>query len=354
MNVSELQSLRSVALVELNRLGDVVHALSAARVMRRNLPKTTITMLVDERYQGLVGLEPAVDRTIDAHDTREMPGLIRTALHLRRQGFDCVCSLSPILRNTIVTRLGSSRFAVGYLGAKQRRPNFLKTSEISSIGFELAGKETYGFEHISLTALKVCRALGFADVPAGFEPRFQQPIRYTLPDGPYFVFHPLAGWRFREWPDDNGREFLRKVLATSEYKVVAIGADSEEKRLRQLVDPMWPLNRISVQAGLTMENLVYLLQHALVFIGTDSGPYQLAAALGVPTVGLLGPAPPEITGSTDPGSRILYHRLDCSPCLQDKCVRPTDACMHHISPDEVVREIENLLTKNRGKVANRG
>lgn len=354
MNVAELRSLRSVALVELNRLGDVVHALSAARVFRRNLPNTTITMLVDEMYQGLVGLEPAVDHAFGANDTREMPGLIRTALHVRREDFDCVCSLSPILRNTIVTRLGRSRFAVGYLGAKQRKPNFLKTSEISSIGFELTGKEVYGFEHISLTALKVCRALGFADVPPGFQPRFQQPTRYALPDGPYFVLHPLAGWRFREWPEDNVREFLRKVLAVWGYRVVVIGAGREEKRLRQLVDAMQPQDRISVRAGLTMENLVYLLQQASVFVGTDSGPYQLAAALGVPTVGLLGPAPPEITGSSDPSSRILYHRLDCSPCLQDKCVRPTDACMHRISADEVVRKVEDLLTITPGKAANRG
>jgi ADP-heptose:LPS heptosyltransferase len=352
MKVPDLRSLRTVALVELNRLGDLVHGLQAARVFKKNLPDATITMVVDQKYAGLARLEPAVDHVIGARDTRGIPDLIKTALHLRRMGFDCVCSLSPILRNAIVARLGRARFAVGYLSTGPRKPNFLKESQISSIGCDVVEKEVYGFEHISLTALKVCRSLGLTDTSWGFEPHLQDLGQYTLPNQPYLVFHPFAGWRFREWPEENRREFLERVLATTEYRVVVIGTSDEVARLGQLDDATRWQNRVSFQPGLTMENLVVLLQQASVFIGTDSGPYQLACALGVPTVGLLGPAPPEITGSTGSSDRVLYHRLDCSPCLQHSCVRPANACMRLISPDEAVKEVENLLTATRGKGTN--
>jgi heptosyltransferase-1 len=345
----DLQSFRKIALVELNRLGDLVHALAAARVFKHHLPNATITMLVDEKYVGLAKLEPTVDQAIGCSDTRRIPDLIKAALAVRRQTFDCVYSLSPIIRNAIVTRLGCSRYAVGYLKMGRRQPIFLKTSRISSIGIELAHEEEYGFEHIALTAMKVCRSLGFDDCSGDFQLRNRQPAAPGLLNEPFLVFHPLAGWRFRKWPEQNATEFLRKVLQRNSCRVILIGSGSEEKQLRRIVDASGVKDRAFVQAGLAMEKLASLLQHAVAFVGTDSGPYQLACALGVPTVGLLGPAPPAITGSQKSSDKILYHKLDCSPCLQYDCVRPDNACMHLISADEAVNEVSNLLDSIGGE-----
>jgi heptosyltransferase-1 len=340
---AELQSVRTIALVELNRLGDLVHALAAARVFKHNLPDATITMLVDRQYAGLAELEPAVDHVTGCAETWIVSRLIRAAIAVRRERFDCVCSLSPILRNAVLTRLGCTRYAVGYLNLSRRQPIFLKTSKVSSIGIGLAREEKYGFEHIALTALKVCRSLGFDDHFGNFEPLMRGHAPPDFPDAPFLVFHPLAGWRYREWPEENATEFLRTIVRRRNCRVVVVGSSNEEGRLKRIVDDSGAQDLASVRAGLAMDALTSLLQGASVFIGTDSGPYQLASTLGVPTVGLLGPAPPGITGSTKRGDRILYHKLECSPCQQHDCIRPENPCLHLISADEAVSEVCMLL-----------
>jgi ADP-heptose:LPS heptosyltransferase len=339
-----LQAVRTIALVELNRLGDLVHALAAARVFKQHLPDAAISMLVDRKYAGLAELESAVDHVTGYADTQRLSGLLAAAFAVRRTRFDCICSLSPIGRNAVVTRLGCTRYAVGYLDVGPRRPIFLRRSRVSSIGIGLARGENYGFEHIALTAMKVCRSLGFDGHPGKFDPRALGPAPREFLDEQFFVFHPLAGWRFREWPEENATEFLRKIVQRSSCRVVVVGSSDEEARLRRIVGASGVhQDRASVQTGLAMDALTNLLARALVFIGTDSGPYQLAVTMGVPTVGLLGPAPPEITGSKNRGDRILYHKLECSPCRQHRCVRPDNACLKLISADEAVREVCILL-----------
>lgn len=351
---ADFQSVRTIALVELNRLGDLVHALAAARVFKNNLPEATITMLVDRKYAGLAELEPAVDHVTGYAGTRKISGLIGAAIAVRKERFDCVCSLSPILRNAVVTRLGCTRYAVGYLDVGRRIPIFLKTSRVSSMRMDLAREEKYGFEHIALTAMKVCRSLGFDDLPGNFEPRTRGYAAPEFPDASFFVFHPLAGWRFREWPEENASEFLRKIVRRSSCRVVVVGSSNEEGRLQRMVDASGIQDRASVRTGLAMNALISLLKGALMFVGTDSGPYQLASTLGVPTVGLLGPAPPGITGSTNRGDRILYHKLDCSPCRQHDCVRPENSCLHLISADEAVNEVCILLDSLSGEASHGG
>jgi ADP-heptose:LPS heptosyltransferase len=133
--------------------------------------------------------------------------------------------------------------------------------------------------------------------------------------------------------------------------VVVVGSSNEEGRLQSIVDTSGVQDQASVRTGLAMDALTILLQRALMFVGTDSGPYQLASTLGVPTVGLLGPAPPGITGSTKHGDRILYHKLDCSPCQQHDCVRPDNSCLHLISADEAVSEVCIFLDSLSGEAS---
>ena len=270
-------TLRRVLLVELNRMGDVVHALPAARGVRTWLPGAEITMMVDHRYGALTALEPCVDRTMTSERSSTIAGLIRTAWRVRRQKFDLVCSMSPIRRNALVTMLGRTRYAAGYLSLKRRTPNFLRQNHVRSAGFQLARQTTYGYDHISEAAERVCQAPGIrmdegvaATPPANAEAR-------PVADSDYIVIHPFAGWAYREWPMASVQGLIEEVLDNTPYSVAAVGGAEERDRLEYVQEPFSGTHRVQIHAGLPLDRLATLIKGAQLFIGTDSGPYQLCA-----------------------------------------------------------------------------
>ena len=80
-------------------------------------------------------------------------------------------------------------------------------------------------------------------------------------------------------------------------------------------------------------------------IGGDTGPLHLAAALGLPVVGLYGPTPPSRNGPFTEKKEIIYHALPCSPCWKRICKDKNNECMDSIQVEEVMKSVENLEAK---------
>jgi heptosyltransferase-2 len=85
----------------------------------------------------------------------------------------------------------------------------------------------------------------------------------------------------------------------------------------------------------TVGEAVALLARCQGFAGNDSGSMHVAGALGIPTVGIFGSTNPQRTAPLGARTRVLYHRLPCSPCLQRTCRFGHYDCLQRISAQEV-------------------
>lgn len=344
-------SIRRVLLIELNRLGDVVNALPAARTLRQRIPHVELSMAVDARYAPLVAMEPAIDRVLGVRDTRgmwEYRGLSRSA---RELDVDLVLSLSPVRRNALAALVTRRRYAAGYFRGIAWGPNFARSNRIRSIGVQLARAERFGSENICQTALKVTRALGFPDAERAFQ--FENirmpddPQAVELPPGvhsPYVVVHPFAGWKYRAWPPASLRTFLAMVIGRTGFQVVVVGWGSDEEQIATTVLDFHKGPRVVRCHSPGFPLFVRLLQRCAAFVGTDSGPLHLAAAVGARPVGLFGPASPELTGPVHAKGRFLRHAVKCSPCSQRRCVRPKESCMDLVRGGEAFEALMDIVT----------
>ncbi|HLX11425.1 MAG TPA: glycosyltransferase family 9 protein, partial [Bacteroidota bacterium] len=159
------------------------------------------------------------------------------------------------------------------------------------------------------------------------------------------LLHPFAHWEFRAWRVERFVE-LSKRLASAGARVVLMGMANEIKKSGMTSNAL--PDGVSVYVLDGAFEMPALFKRVSLFIGNDSGPLHLAASMRIPTVGLFGPAPPELTGPE--GSANCYRRLECSPCNQLKCVRPENPCMDFINVDEVVEAV----AKARGGVHQHG
>ncbi|MCM8763340.1 MAG: glycosyltransferase family 9 protein, partial [Candidatus Omnitrophica bacterium] len=102
-----------------------------------------------------------------------------------------------------------------------------------------------------------------------------------------------------------------------------------------------PLKPIIACGRTTINELGYLIKRCNVFISGDSAPLHLACAVQTPFIALFGPTDPKRHLAPFKKGIVLYKNLDCSPCYKPRC--KTQACMEQISPEEVLKAIDELL-----------
>jgi heptosyltransferase-2 len=122
---------------------------------------------------------------------------------------------------------------------------------------------------------------------------------------------------------------------------VLVGAPAERNLCAQVAATTQSDTLIA--AGETdIGDLIALLSLCDGFAGNDSGAMHLASALAIPTVGIFGSTNPDRTGPSGPRADVVYHRLECSPCLERTCRFEHYSCLREITPAEVARKLAAL------------
>jgi ADP-heptose:LPS heptosyltransferase len=119
----------------------------------------------------------------------------------------------------------------------------------------------------------------------------------------------------KRWSIANFIEIIRFLTIELGVQVVLVGGH-EDVEDSLIIKSMVP-EVISAVGMLKLAETAALLKRCCLFIGNDSGPLHLAAALEVPTIGLFGPTDPrQFYPYQPPKHTFIYKRLSCSPCYR--------------------------------------
>lgn len=141
-----------------------------------------------------------------------------------------------------------------------------------------------------------------------YGPQHQVEVAPYLGGGPLVCLAPFATWVGKEWPLDRFRELALR-LTDGPFQgatVVLMGAPNETERVAPFLAG-WPEDRplLNLVGQVSLPALFVLLQNAAVAVCNDSGLMHLAAASGVPTVGLFGPSPDQFYAPWGPNGHVM-------------------------------------------------
>ncbi len=164
----------------------------------------------------------------------------------------------------------------------------------------------------------------------------------------------------KTWPAPLMAELLRLVVVQAGQRVLLLGearATEFAAQMRADADVPWRHETaggpgvVDLVGRTGLREAVGLLKAGKVFVGNDSGLMHLAAALGLPTVGLFGSSSPQWTAPRGPWVRVLAaDGFPCRPCFRKTC-NQTQFCLESISAAQVFAAASSLATNAAGEAA---
>lgn len=344
----QASALNELLVVELSRLGDVITMLPALGVLERSFPNAHIRVLVDDRYRALLGSVRMRSEFVGIRKPSTLRGVVNAINLARDRTSDLCVSMSSPRRNAIVALVSRSRRVAGYLSYVDSLTPFLHLTSVEGFGITIPPGISYSRENIYERAAKVCEALGIPRPADSWTLHFEESPEMrnrmmgegVIPREPYVLIFPFSGWRFRDWNLANHISLATSIAEEIGLKVVFACDKANAAEVSNLSE-RHPSFRSAVCSNVL--EAAILMKGASLVVGGDSGPLHLAAALGVKSVGLYGPAPPELTGPRSGSGKYLYKRVECSPCDQRKCIRPHDTCMSRHTVAEVFSAVSKQL-----------
>jgi heptosyltransferase-2 len=162
--------------------------------------------------------------------------------------------------------------------------------------------------------------------------------------------------RERMWPAENFAALADMIIEKFGAKIAFVGSPGEKELNESVTSHMRRRDSAFSFAGVTnIQELFELERRMSVFISNDTGPMHIAAAQGVPTIGLFGPNLPVRFGPLGKNCAAIYKKTACSPCINvhlgriGGCAgRPMGKCMKEIGIDNVMYVFENVYKQIRG------
>ena len=278
--------MRTILFVKTSSLGDVVHNCPAVSDAAREFPGAVIDWVVEEPFAAIAAMHRAVRRVIPVAIRRWRSGLWKPSVwseiaawrrQLCAERYDAVIDTQSLVKSALVARL-----------ARGKRHGMDRTSArewLASGFYDLRYPVPRDLHAVQRNRIVAASALGY---------EISGPADYGLrtPDtgkSGYIVLLTMTSRADKLWPEERWVELARDLGAPA---VLPWGSEAERARAE----------RISAQIGGTvpprrnLEQLARLFVNARAVVGLDTGLTHLAAALGVPAVGIYCGSDPALTG----------------------------------------------------------
>jgi ADP-heptose:LPS heptosyltransferase len=158
------------------------------------------------------------------------------------------------------------------------------------------------------------------------------------------AIHPGALGKLRQWKAGRFADIAKQIKQIFPANLILIGGPGEEKIVDRVEEEMrFPADLKTTR--LSLLHMAALFRRCVLFLGNDSAPGHIAAAVGCPTLSIFGPTFPHMWRPIHPDGRVIFKNLACCGCKQQECIRPGQSCMDIIEVDEVWEKVEKMINR---------
>jgi heptosyltransferase-1 len=352
------KKVERLLVVRLSAMGDVIHTLPAAVFLRQAFPQAHIGWLIEERWAELLcapgslrrGARSALRPLVDEVHTLNLKAWRKSLLSIstlqrvatvwndvRGARYDAAVDLQGAVRSAVLARLSGARVVFGAAEPRESPASLWYTRKV------VARRRHVIEQNLSVAEALVEPPTQFAptDISSAFprdaraEARVDERLaQYGI--GDFVILNPGAGWGAKRWPAERYGEVAGELANLGIRSIINYGPGEEE--MARVVEAA--SGGVAQAMRCTISELIALTRRARLFIGGDTGPLHLAAALRVSVVAIYGPTDPTRNGPY--GTRSIVLRSPQSITSHARRAG-ADEGMLVIGSNEVVAAANNLL-----------
>jgi ADP-heptose:LPS heptosyltransferase len=262
----------------MSALGDVVCSLPAAVALREAYPEAEIHWMVDRRFRGIVDCCTAVNHTVEL--PKKLADLKTKMAELGE--FDLALDLQGLLKSALPVYLSRAKSKFGYHW--QREGAALLVPRVQPNPHSIHVVDQY--LDVAVAAGGTVRQKGF-----GLQPKIEdiEIVRDKLhqaglaQDQAFLLMNAGAGWATKRWNPAYFAQVAQAVQAQG-YQVAFLGTEADRPAYEEVI--AHGLHALDLLGKTNVRQLVALTSLARLHLGGDTGSTHLAAALGIPAIGV--------------------------------------------------------------------
>ena len=329
-----------VCLLQTAFLGDCVLTLPLLKKLRETLPEAAVSVVTRPETADIFsasGLAAEIIEDRKKTAPSSFSEFNRLSAELSKRAFDAVIIPHRSLRSALLAWRAGIPVRIGFTSSAG---SFLLTHRVPF---------SWLLHDVERNLALLSPLAGNLETPfPGIRDNAAAAARLSPPPGVVAGVNTGSAWPTKRWPKEKWARLIRGLSAEYGARVLMVGGPGEKDWNAEIESLAGPERCFNLTAKTSMPELMEAIRPLKVFISNDSGPMHIAAALGVPAVGIFGPTTRELGFFPyGPANRVVQTRLGCRPCAlhgSKKCPRGHFLCMRLLTVGEV-------LEAARGRVA---
>jgi ADP-heptose:LPS heptosyltransferase len=344
----------TILITRLSHIGDCILTLPMLSRIKQTLPHSRIVWAVESPTDQLLELIPEVDQIFKVpKGWLSKPGLWRgVRSQLRSSNIDIAIDPQGITKSAALGWISGAKRRIGIRGRWGRELSTRMNNELVSTcsphivdrSLELVSslcQKSPMVDKAVLFDLPVCK-FAQADVDLWLE-RSSQSLDLD-PDN-FVLINPGGSWASKRWEMDRLGQVADKIKNEFGMTSVVVWAGEDERAMAEGVAEN--SNGSAVVARPTsLRELAGLAKRSKFFIGGDTGPMHIAAAVGTPCVGLYGTTRPEESGAYGPQHVAVQKWYQSGSCRERR--QANNDAMRDISVADVFLACRQMVSQLSG------
>nr|CBX78900.1 putative heptosyl III transferase WaaQ (Glycosyl transferase, family 9) [Erwinia amylovora ATCC BAA-2158] len=287
-----------ILVIKFRHHGDMLLTTPVIRSLTAAWPEAEIDVLLYEETRAMLACHPnihriyAIDRTWKKEGLRFQLGQEWRLLKiLRQQRYDVVVNLADQWRSAIITRFTGAPVRLGFDFPKRQGGLWQRCHT------HLVATDQHQTMHTVEQNLSLLHPLNLAAIDSTvgmhYSPDDAHAVQRLLNGTEkYIVIQPTSRWFFKCWSEEKFAAVLQSLRDDGHTIVLTSGPDTKELGMvKNIISLLSSDDKVISLAGqLTLNQLAALIDEAGLFIGVDSVPMHMAAALKTPCIALFGPS----------------------------------------------------------------
>ena len=342
-------------IIKLSSIGDIVHALPFLRTLRANRPNAYIAWIIEESFQDLIKCNPDLDEVIPVRtrywrkniNIKSWNEIYQIRKLLKKRQFDWTFDLQGLIKTGLIARMTGA----------PNRAGFHRSNCREKIN---AWFNNHRSKYLSTDSHIVDRCLSQLSILGDFHPQaeFSLPIgekdehiskafmvkNSKLTEKPIAGINPGAGFPTKLWSIERYARFADKLTEELGFSILLTWGPGEEEMVRNIAESMKQKSWIA--PATTIAESIGLYKKLSLFVGSDSGPFHICWALGIPTVSVWGPTDPNRNGAYSKNHKAVFHKLNCSFCWKRQCPLGTTECMDKVTVQNMFDATKKIASEH--------